>query len=81
MKKFLSILFAFLVLVPCTYVLTACGGNKTEKVMNVDLNPSLEFVLDKNDKVVTVNALNDDGNHIISIATKSETLFEGLTAE
>ncbi|MGN0960747.1 MAG: hypothetical protein ACI4PF_00940 [Christensenellales bacterium] len=81
MKKFLSFLFALLVLVPCSYFMTACKNNDTEKVMNVELNPKLEFVLDKNDKVVSVNALNDDGNHIISISIESETLFEGLTAE
>lgn len=85
MKKFLSFIFALLVLVPCTYFLTACGEDKgKEKVMNISLNPSLEFVLDKNDKVVTVNALNEDGNYLLSLKVNEETVmeaFKDMTAE
>lgn len=82
MKKLLSILFAAVLLVPCVFLLSACGGDKEqERVMNVELNPKVEFVLDKNDKVVTVNALNDEGNRIISIATDADTVFENLEAE
>lgn len=85
MKKFLSIIFAVAILVPCMFFMTACGKDDgSEKVMNVDLNPKLEFVLDKNDKVVTVNALNDDGNHILSLEVDSESVveaFEGMTAQ
>lgn len=85
MKKFLSFIFALLVLVPCTYFLTACGEDKgKEKVMNISLNPSLEFVLDKNDKVVTVNALNEDGNYLLSLKVDEETAieaFKDMTAE
>lgn len=84
MKKFLSFIFALLVLVPCTYFLTACGEKDQEKVMNISLNPSLEFVLDKNDKVVTVNALNEDGNYLLSLKVEEETVmeaFRGMTAE
>lgn len=44
--------------------------------MNVELNPQLEFVLDTDNKVVSVNALNDEGNKIILSAT-----FVGLSAE
>ena len=46
------------------------------RVMNVSLNPQLEFVLDTENKVVSVNALNDEGNKIILSAT-----FVGLSAE
>ena len=93
-KKILSLLLVFCFIIPCAFGLVACGGNDddddksttsaTAKVMNVSLNPKLEFVLDKNDKVVSVNALNDDGNNIISISIDEETqksLFEGLTAD
>lgn len=34
--------------------------------MQVDLNPSVEFILDKNNKVASVTALNDDGAVIIA---------------
>ena len=37
--------------------------------------------MDQNDKVLTVNALNEDGNHIISIAIDAEQTFEGLSAD
>lgn len=47
--------------------------------MNVSLNPEVEFVVDANGKVVTVNALNEEGNLIIS-ASEFENV-EGKTAE
>lgn len=84
-KKIISFLIAVCLFVPCLFMITACGGDdKTAKVMNMGLNPQLEFVLDKDDKVLTVNALNEDGNHIITLslnADKTKSLFEGMTAE
>ncbi len=76
-------MFALLVLVPACFVATACScaDTQTAKVMTVDCNPQVEFILDKNDKVVTVNALNDEGNHIISIVAKSDQTFEDITAD
>lgn len=47
-----------------------------QKVMNVSLNPEVEFILDANDRVVTVNALNEEGNLIVSAGT-----FVGESAE
>lgn len=60
-------------------LLTACVGimsaitfagcsssNESYTAMQVDLNPSVEFILDKNNKVASVTALNDDGAIIIS---------------
>lgn len=44
-----------------------CGGEAAaETVMNVSMNPEVEFVLDANDKVLSVNAINEDGNIVIS---------------
>lgn len=37
-----------------------------DKVMTLSLNPEVEFILDGNDKVISVNALNEEGNLIIS---------------
>lgn len=73
-KLFLSILCAILVL-PC-FFMVGCNDTKTESRMTVDLNPSVEFMLDKDNKVVSVTALNDDGSVIIYGET-----FIGLTAE
>lgn len=55
------------------------GDDKQQTVMNIFLNPQVEFVLDKDDKVVTVNALNEEGNLIIS-AEAFENV-EGKSAE
>ena len=86
-KKFLSFVLAICMIIPCAFALAACQQEEpaeeaTAKVMNVGLNPKIEFVLDKNDKAVSVNALNEDGNHIISVSFDTEvSKFEGLTAE
>jgi hypothetical protein len=65
------------------FSLTSCGngggGADATTVMNVSLNPEVEFVLDANNKVVSVNALNEDGNLVIS-ASAFENI-EGKTAE
>lgn len=69
MKKTVGIICA-MALGVSALSLTACGGNNAEAeastVMNVSLNPQVEFVLDANDTVVSVNALNEEGNLIIS---------------
>ena len=50
--------------------LTGCQKHdelKTEKtVMHLSLNPEIEVVLDEEDKVITVNALNEEGNLTLS---------------
>lgn len=79
MKKLTSLLIVLVLVVGALFALTAC--DQTDKdapttVMNVSLNPEVEFVLDGHGKVVTVNALNEDGNLIITA-----TAFEGKTAE
>jgi len=48
--------------------------------MNVDVNPKLEFVLDEDNKVVSVSALNDDGECLIQ--TEADiAAFKNLNAE
>ena len=51
--------------------LTACGGNNAPEEglttrMTVDINPSIEFMIDDQNKVVAVTALNDDGSVLIA---------------
>lgn len=41
-------------------------SGEADKVMMLSLNPEVEFILDGNDKVISVNALNEEGNLIIS---------------
>jgi len=84
-KRLCSVLLTVCLLFSCAFTMSACGENDdSAKVMNLSLNPEIEFILDQNDKVVSVNALNEDGNHIISISIDTETAksaFEGMTAE
>lgn len=86
MKKLTAVFCATMALAMGVTGFAACnkeneeGKNPDRKtVMNVSLNPEVEFVLDGNDKVVTVNALNEEGNLIIS-AEAFENV-EGKTAE
>lgn len=85
MKKIVTFLLSLVLLVPCVLMFTACGktppDDDTTKVMNVELNPQLEFILNTEDKVVSVNALNDEGNRIISLVADANLVFENLTAE
>lgn len=85
MKKVVTFLLALVFIIPCAVCLSACGKDEEPtpeaKIMTVSLNPKLEFVLDTSEKVVSVNALNDDGNHIISIVTDAELTFENKSAE
>ncbi len=69
MKK--RILSIFLI---CTMLLTAisftsCSNAKPEEGsvtrMTVDINPSVEFMIDDQNKIVSVTALNDDGSILI----------------
>lgn len=49
----------------CAIVFCACGDEDSKTVMNLSLNPEVEFVLDEDNKVITVNALNEEGNVIV----------------
>lgn len=78
-KRIASCVVALCLVVGSMFVLAGCGKDpvKENKVMNVDVNPKLEFVLDNENKVVSVNALNDDGTCIL----QGNVTFIGLTAE
>lgn len=82
MKKILKRSYAFIILsiiaLSLTMGLFACNINPQaqQKIMNLSLNPSVEFVLDGKNKVVSVSANNDEGNFIVANAS-----FTGLTAE
>lgn len=81
-KQILSII---LMLVLCLCCFAGCAKEeeeilKTEKtVMHLSLNPEVEVVLDEQDKVVAVNAINEEGNLIISDPAFEDV--EGKSAE
>lgn len=78
MKKVMAIMCSAAMLATGAVVLTSCGSSEKEAttVMNVSCNPEVEFVLDSDNKVVSVNALNEEGNLIISAEA-----FVGKSAE
>lgn len=77
MKKF-ALFTAAITAATCATVFASCGDSEAnaQKIMNLSLNPEVEFVLDASDKVVSVNALNEEGNLIVSAE-----VFTGKTAD
>ena len=81
MKRKIAIACSALMLAMSATALVGCKKeeDKAGRVMNVSLNPEVEFVLDADDKVVSVNALNEEGNLVISAAAFENV--EGKSAE
>ena len=79
-KRVLCLVMAVMMLLSSVVVFASCGGKNPEEGtvtrMTVDINPSVEFMVDDENKVVSVTALNDDG----SILIVGEA-FVGKTAE
>lgn len=65
MKKLALGLLALVMLFSCLG-LTACSGKEKYSRMTVDVNPSIELMLDSKNKVVSATALNDDGSIILA---------------
>ena len=77
MKKMMAVLGASIFTFTGMSVFAGCSEQAEGKtVMNVSLNPEVEFVLDADNKVVSVNALNEEGNLIVSAE-----VFTGKSAE
>lgn len=71
--RFLSLAMSFLVLFGSASVLSSCAEKEapmppegTYTRMTVDINPSVEFMVDDQNKVVSATALNDDGSILIA---------------
>lgn len=71
-KKLLSLTLCLCLLVGTVLPLAACKKSDptppagTYTRMTVDINPSVEFMVDDQNKVVSVTALNDDGSILIA---------------
>ena len=67
-KRFISI-FMLLVIILSAFSFTSCAEVLPEEGrvtrMTVDINPSVEFMIDDQNKIVSVTALNDDGSILI----------------
>lgn len=70
MKNFKKLVCLLCAAVICLSLIPFAGcdskSGDADKVMTLSLNPEVEFILDGNDKVISVNALNEEGNLIIS---------------
>lgn len=76
-NRIICYVVAMIMLFCVAVLMFGCKKDANEtKVMNVSINPEVEFILDKDNKVVSVSAKNDEGNFIIAKAS-----FEGMTAE
>lgn len=77
MKRILGIILSVCMLAGCLCMFTSCSKEPTATGrMTVDINPSVEFMLDKDNKVISATALNDDGEVILY-----GEAFVGKTAE
>lgn len=69
MKKFLKLSLVLIMFFMVSFFLIGCKKETQEEKelsrVTVDINPSIELIVDEENKVVSVTALNDDGNVII----------------
>ena len=69
MKKSLVCIFALFLIAIFAISFTSCSASGPEEGsvtrMTVDINPGVEFMIDDQNKVVSVTALNDDGSILI----------------
>ena len=69
MKKRIVCLSMAIIMLLSSLILVSCGNAEPEEGtvtrMTVDINPSVEFMVDDEDRVVSVTALNDDGSILI----------------
>ena len=85
MKKIMALAGAALILTMGAGTFSSCKWfrkgveEKQKTVMNICLNPEVEFLLDGDNKVITANAINEEGNLIISSDAFDD--IEGKTAE
>lgn len=66
MKKLFKSTLVLVICLMVSFLLVGCKKEKQEiSRVTVDINPSIELIVDEDNKVVSVTALNDDGNVII----------------
>ncbi|MGN1296023.1 MAG: hypothetical protein ACI4U5_06400, partial [Bacilli bacterium] len=67
----------FILCFMCLCGLLGCGSTETSSsYVTVEINPGVELIIDKNNKVVSANGLNDDGKTLII-----DVNFEGMKLE
>ena len=81
-KKLSTFLVVLVIFAGSMFTLAACGSDPddpedTTKIMNVAVNPSIEFVLDEDEKVLSFSASNEDGAFLL----EKFSAFTGMEAE
>lgn len=69
MKKVFKYLVSLSLIVLCAIMVASCGTTKNKGELSrvqIDVNPSIELMVDEDGKVISVSALNDDGSIIIA---------------
>lgn len=66
-KRILSIALSAVLTLGAASTLTACGGEKSDRqsYVSLDINPAIELIVDKNDKVISVRGENEDGQVLL----------------
>lgn len=66
MKKFAKYLLVLCIMIPCAFIFTSCKKETAEasSVMTLSVNPEVSFVLDSNNKVMSVNYSNEDAGNL-----------------
>lgn len=77
-KVVITIIAVVLVLIVGVIGFILLNNNKIVSTITLDINPSIEINLDKNEKVILIIALNDDANDIINDNLKGKTIEETL---
>ena len=75
-KRILSLILAICLIIPCAFMLTACGKDKPDKTMSVSINPKVSFVVDSKNKIVSVMYENEDAGTIYA-----DVNFVGMKAD
>lgn len=69
MKKVFKSILCLIMVVMCAFVLVGCNEEQEKGELSrvtVDVNPSIELMVDEDKKVISCSALNDDGSIIIA---------------
>ena len=64
MKKFVKYLLVVCLMIPFAFMFSGCSQNDPANVMTMSVNPEVSFVLDANNKVVSVKYENEDAGVI-----------------
>lgn len=78
MKKKIIISIASILIIVIGIIGFIIWNNKAASIITLDINPSIEIRLNKDDKVINVIALNNDAKNIISNNLKSKSIDEAL---